>query len=226
MMTPKLSVTCDTSCTLPPEHKTNLKIPTISCTVKTDRGEFLEGAEITTGNILTYMERTGNAPQLIPPTAEDYRRFFSEQQKENTALCHFSVSSKLSPAYSNACEAAAGMKNVFVVDTMQMGSGMSFHIMQGARLASEGFGAEFIKKSARELNPKIVNCYAGADPDFMRIFSGNHSIRCDLLEFFERSPCLKIQDGVFKHGSMRKSVKTDSWKKFIKNPLQIRIFNI
>lgn len=219
MITPKVTVTCDACCTLPPQHKTNLHIPSIPATVKTDKGEFLEGKEVTTQNILDYMRRTEKMPRLIPPTVEEYRRFFMEQQKSTPVICHFSASSKLSEAYRNATEAAVSLKNVYVIDSLQVGSGMNYQVIQGARLASEGFGAEFIKKSSREIEPNIVNKYTGENTDFLRICKNGKSIGCSLMDMFGRTPAVSIKGGVIKSNSVHNNAKGEYWKRFIKKEL-------
>ena len=219
MITPKVIVTCDACCTLPPQHKTNLHIPSIPATIKTDKGEFLEGAEITTQNILDYMSRTGKTPRLIPPTVEEYRRFFMEQQGNAPVICHFCASSRLSEAYRNATEAAVSLKNVYVIDSLQVGSGMNYQVIQGARLASEGFGAEFIKKSSEEIEPNIVNRYTGENTDFLRICKNGKSIWCSIMDVFGRTPAVSVKGGVIKGSSARNNSKGEYWKKFIKKEL-------
>lgn len=219
MITPKVLVTCDACCTLPPQHKTNLRIPSIPAVIKTDKGEFLEGKEVTTQNILDYMRRTDKTPRLVAPSVEEYRRFFTEQQEKAPVICHFCASSKLSRAYHNAAEAAVSLKNVYVIDSLQVGSGMNYQVIQGARLASEGFGAEFIKKSSEEIEPNIVNRYIGENTDFLRICKKGKIVGCSLMDFFGRTPAVSVKGGVIKGSSAPNNAKGEYWKKFIKKEL-------
>ena len=222
MITPKVMITSDASCTMPPEYTTNLSIPSISCTVRTESGEFLENAEISTENILSYMQGSKKVPELIAPTAEDYRRFFTKQQELSPVICHFNVSSKISVAHSNAVKAAASMKNVYVFDTLQLGAGMIFHVMQGARLAAEGFGAEFIMKSGAELASKIINTSVGENADFLRIYTGGKSALCSAMDLFCCSPVISLKNGEAKCGVVHCGIEDDFRELFIKKELADR----
>ena len=83
-------------------------------------------------------------PKTSAINEAQYSEFFTEQLKDNDAIVHFSLSSQISSACTNAKLAASNMKNVFVVDSKSLSTGIALLAIYARELAQEGKTAEEI----------------------------------------------------------------------------------
>jgi fatty acid-binding protein DegV len=60
-----------------------------------------------------------------------------EALRTNDAIIHFTIGSEMSACYQNACIAAGDMKNVYVVDSGSLSTGIGHLVIDAAILASE-----------------------------------------------------------------------------------------
>lgn len=200
----KTIITSDSTCFIPPRLISD-EVPLIQAEIKTESGLFRESYEISSENIIEYARQAGHAPQLICPSEEDYRRFFTKQLKKAPCICHLCCGLSRN-SYLNAKKAAANLKNVFVADSMQIGGGMLFQIIQGVKLASEGFSPEFIIKSISELDSHINSTYVSRDTSCAGQLGLVSKKLASLLDFLEIAPTITIRNGgvisgaVFKNG--------------------------
>lgn len=200
----KTLITSDSTCFIPPDLISE-EVPLIQAEIKTESGLFRESYEISSENILEYAKQAGHAPQLICPSEEDYRRFFTKQLKKAPCICHLCCGLSRE-SYLNAKKAASTLNNVFVADSMQIGGGMLFQIMQGVKLASEGFSPEFIIKSISELDSHINSSYAAKDAAWAGQLGIVSKRTASFLEFLDVAPTITIKNGgtisgaVFKNG--------------------------
>lgn len=200
----KTLITSDSTCFIPPDLISE-EVPLIQAEIKTKSGLFRESYEISSENILEYAKQAGHAPQLICPSEEDYRRFFTKQLKKAPCICHLCCGLSRE-SYLNAKKAASTLNNVFVADSMQIGGGMLFQIMQGVKLASEGFSPEFIIKSISELDSHINSSYAAKDAAWAGQLGIVSKRTASFLEFLDVAPTITIKNGgtisgaVFKNG--------------------------
>lgn len=200
----KTLITSDSTCFIPPQLIPD-EVPLIQAEIQTESGLFRENYEISSENILEYAMQSGFAPRLICPSTEDYRGFFTKHLQKAPCICHLCCGLSRN-SYLNAKKAAADLKNVFVADSMQIGGGMLFQIIQGVKLASEGFSPEFIIKSISELDSHINSTYASKDAASAGQLGLVSKKVVSLLEFLEIAPTITIRNGgvisgaVFKNG--------------------------
>lgn len=198
MATQKVIVTADSACDIPKEYIAKLNLPVIRSCIRTKGGVFLEGEEITTENVVEYAESTHFEPQIIPPSVEQYREFFEKALEKAPSVCHFSISSKLSRAFCNATEAALSLKNVFIIDSLQISAGIAFQVIQAAQLAAEGFDVPFIKKASAELQGKICGGFYAPDSEYRRKMKLTSQSSASMAELMGLTPVLRVKSGMVK----------------------------
>lgn len=155
----KVIITADSVCDIPKKLKEVFGIPLIPFYVKTDRGVFYEGSEISGDNIIEYIEKKNEYPEMLPPSADEYAAFFRSLLDKNDSIVHISQSTAATAAYRNALEAAMNIPNVFVVDSKQISSGIAYAVLNAARMAEAGFSAKVIKSETEEIIPLIETCF-------------------------------------------------------------------
>lgn len=214
----KTLITADANCYFPPELFPD-KINVIQSEIKTDSGSFRESYEISSESIIEYAKRKRTTPQLVSPTVEQYHEFFEKQIKKADTLCHLCCGANLRDSYKNASEAAAGMKNVFVADSKQVGGGMLFQLRQALKLSEEGFSPEFIIKSIDELDKHINSTYVCADSNWLSYLGRIPQELATFMELFEMSPTITVRNGGIIAGSVIRRGK-DYYKMYIRKILK------
>ena len=102
--------------------------------------------EITSEEIIEYANRTGVLPKTSAINEFTYNEYFESLLKEGDAVIHFALSSALSSSCSHAINAAKGLKNVYVVDSLSLSTGIALLAICARKLADEGLDAEEIYK--------------------------------------------------------------------------------
>lgn len=146
----KIAITAESTIDLPKDLLEKFDIKTIPFTVILGENEFKDG-EITSEDIFKFVEENKILPKTSAINQEQYKEFFESVLKNNDAVVHFCLSSKISSTCSNAQAAASEMKNVFVVDTQSLSTGIALLAIYARKLVEQGLKAEEIyeKVSAR-----------------------------------------------------------------------------
>ena len=107
-MSGSIRISADSTCDLSPEQLSRYDIGIIPLYISLGDESMKDGVEITAQTIFDYVSKTGQLPKTAAPSVADYLDFFRERQTSpNDILIHFTISSKFSSSYQNACIAAA-----------------------------------------------------------------------------------------------------------------------
>lgn len=144
----KIKITAESTIDLTKELLDEYKISTLPFTVILGDNEYKDG-EITSKDIFDFVEENKILPKTAAINEEQYKEFFSEMRKENDAVVHICLSSKISCAHQNAVAAASQLENVYVVDSKSLSTGIALLAIYASKLASEGV------LSAKEIFEKV-----------------------------------------------------------------------
>ncbi|MBR2449079.1 MAG: DegV family protein [Clostridia bacterium] len=135
--------------------------------------------EISTEEIISFV----NQNKILPKTAavNDYRftEYFSELLKDYDAVIHFSLSSELSATYNNAVRSAKELKNVYVVDTRSLSTGIALLALYAKKLVDQGKGAKEIYELCLKRVPFVQASFELKRLDYL--YKGG---RCNALTLF------------------------------------------
>ena len=135
--------------------------------------------EISTEEIISFV----NQNKILPNTAavNDYRftEYFSELLKDYDAVIHFSLSSELSATYNNAVRSAKELKNVYVVDTRSLSTGIALLALYAKKLVDQGKTAEEIYELCLKRVPFVQASFELKRLDYL--YKGG---RCNALTLF------------------------------------------
>ena len=101
---------------------------------------------ITPLEIFDYVEKTGILPKTSAVNEFQFKEHFNNLLKDYDAIVHISLSSEISSAYENATIIAEKMKNVYVIDSHSLSTGIAQLCIYARRLANEGLEPEEIVK--------------------------------------------------------------------------------
>lgn len=197
----KVMITAESTIDMPKELLSKYNIETLPFMVILGENEYKDG-EITSSDIFKYVEETKNLPKTSAINKETYRNFFEEKLQNADAVVHLCLSSQISSSCQNAKDVASEMKNVFVVDTLSLSTGIALLAIYASELASEGMEAKeiFDKVSARV--PNVQASFVIERLDYL--YKGG---RCSALSLFGANllrlrPQIILKDG--KMGAYKK----------------------
>ena len=200
-MSGSIRISADSTCDLSPEQLSRYDIGIIPLYISLGDESMKDGVEITAQTIFDYVSKTGQLPKTAAPSVADYLDFFRERQtSSNDILIHFTISSKFSSSYQNACIAAAEFENVTVIDSQNLSTGHGHAVMEAAVMKERGAPAEDIVKHVREIIPKIRASFVVDRLDYLYKggrCSGVASLGANLLKL---KPCIEVVNGEMKVG--------------------------
>ena len=197
----KIAITAESTLDLPKELLKKFDIQTLPFEVILGDKEYKDG-QIGSKEIFEYVSKTKKLPKTSAINEEDYRQFFEDIKKKYDGIVHISLSSQISSACGHAKAVASKMKNVYIVDSLSLSTGIALLAIYARKLANEGKAAQeiFEKTSARV--PSVQASFVIERLDYL--YKGG---RCSALALFGANlmhirPQIIVRDG--KMGSYHK----------------------
>lgn len=151
----RIKILSDSTCDLTPALLQKYDITLTPLTVVKDGKSFRDGVDITPADIFAHVDGGGALCSTSAVSEYEYATFFSRYAPDYDAVVQITIGSGFSACYQNACLAAQGFDNVFVVDSENLSSGQGLLVMEAVRLAEAGQSGEDIARALRELAPKV-----------------------------------------------------------------------
>ena len=117
--------------------------------------KFGNDGEITSEEIINYVNQTGVLPKTSAVNEFQYNEHFENLLKDYDAVVHFALSSCISSSCSNAKSAASKLENVYVVDTQSLSTGIALLAIYARELATAGALAPEIAEKCEARVPSV-----------------------------------------------------------------------
>ena len=147
----KICISAESTVDLSKELLNQYDIKVIPFTVLLGEDEYADG-DITPQDIFDYVAEKKILPRTCAINDYQYRDYFRSILDEGyDAIIHFSLSSGISAAYSQAAHAATKVENVYVIDSQSLSTGIALEAIYARKLANKGLSPQEIvdKVSAR-----------------------------------------------------------------------------
>lgn len=151
----RIHVTSDSTCDLSPELIERYHITIAPLYVVMEEKAYRDTLEIKPEDIYEYVDRTKRVCSTAALNVTDYAAFFRENLEGYDAIIHFTISSEMSSCFQNACIAADEVKNVYVIDSRNLSTGIGHLVLDAAELAAEGKDAKEIFDILEERKAKL-----------------------------------------------------------------------
>ena len=190
----KIAISVETTADLTKEIIEKNDIKVIPFNILLGDETYVDG-EITTDDIIEFVNKNKILPKTSAINEYSYTQHFENLLKDYDAVVHFSISSKLSCACENAMRSAERLKNVYVVDTQSLSTGIGLLALYACDLISQGISAEEIYKLCIKRVPFIQASFALKRVDYL--YKGG---RCSVLSFLGANllricPQIILKDG-------------------------------
>ena len=150
----KIAISAESTVDLPKELLQKFEISTIPFTVIMGEKEYLDG-EVNSKDIFEFVAKNNVLPKTSAINEYNYGEYFENLLKENDAVIHFALSSEISSACKNAQSVAGRMKNVYVVDSRSLSTGIALLAIKAREMSESGMEAQEIAKNCTELTLKV-----------------------------------------------------------------------
>ena len=211
----KTGITTDCVCDLPEEYLKANCIDVIYFYITTATGMFKDGYEITSGNVLEYMENGGKKAETNAPAPGEYKEFFEKALEQYDELVHITISSRVSRSCQNAMASLELMgengKRVTVIDSSHLSTGMGYIVMKAAELRDSGKSVSEIVEVVEGMKRRISTTFIVKNADYL-YRNGRVSRNLKKMSaLFRLHPVLTLKNGkitlkMFKIGNYERSV--------------------
>ena len=114
----RIRISADSTCDLSPELIEQYDVAITPLYVRLGEKDLKDTIEVTPPDIYKYVAETKQIPKTAAVNVSDYVDFFTKVKDEGyDGVVHFTISADMSSCYQNACLAAEGFENVFIVDS-------------------------------------------------------------------------------------------------------------
>lgn len=190
----KIAISAETTIDLTKEIIKDYDVKIVPFTIQLGDQTLLDG-EITTDEIIDFVNKNKVLPKTSAVNEYQYTEHFSKILEDYDAIIHFSLSSDMSMACSNAKRAATQFKNVYVVDTRSLSTGIALLALDAKRCADNGMSAEEIYNRALNRVPFVQASFELKRLDYL--YKGG---RCSGLVYFGANllkihPQIVVKDG-------------------------------
>lgn len=215
----KIAITCDSVCDLSQEliKQNNISILPISIILGDET--FSDGVNINSQKIFDYVAKNKQLPKTSAINEFQYAEFFKEHLDGVDALIHFTISSDMSSCFNNAKKAASTLKNVYVIDSRNLSTGVGLQVLYACKLRDKGENPENIVKKVEARKQFVQASFVVERLDYL--YKGG---RCSALQLLGANllkirPSIIVKDGKMDvHKKYRGKMK-DVVKDYIKDTL-------
>lgn len=173
----KVAISAESTVDLTKELLEKYKISTLPFKITLGDRSDADGV-ITSEEIIKFVDETGILPKTSAINVVQYEEYFEELLKTNDSVVHFCLSSEISSACNNAINASKNFKNIYVVDSKSLSTGIALQCLYASKLASAGFDAEYIYNKCLERVSSVQASFVLNHLDYL--FKGG---RCSGLSF-------------------------------------------
>lgn len=167
----KVGITTDCVCDLPEEYLNANGVDLIHFFITTDTGRFKDGYEITSENLLEYLEEGGGKAETKAPDPGDYQALFEKNLERYEEIVHISVSSHIGFSYRHAMAALERMgdagKRVTVIDSELLSTGMGHLVMRAVEMRDAGSAASEIVRELLVVRRKVSLTFITRSADYL-----------------------------------------------------------
>lgn len=207
----KIAISTESTCDLSQEMLDKRNIHSLAYTVILGDDMVTDNADLP-ARIFKYVEETKELPKTSAINEMQYKEYFETLLKDNDAVVHIALSSGLTSSTSHAQTAAEKLKNVYVIDSKSLSTGIGLLVLYAADLADAGEEPEAIVKKVEERIPYVQASFVVERLDYL--YKGG---RCSALSLFGANllkirPQIVVADGKMKpakkyRGKMEKVIE-------------------
>jgi len=194
-----IGISTDCVCDLPEEYLRKNNVGIIYFYIITNTGCFKDVHEITSENMLEYLDGKGGEALTVAPSVEEYCNFFRTGLSMYDEVIHICVSRYISQSYENATQAVKKLgeqgKKVHVVDSGHLSTGLGHMVIRAVDLKDEGKAVADILKGLELIKQHISTSFITVNADYLYLNKRVSKWVRDICWYLMLHPVLTMKDG-------------------------------
>lgn len=215
----KICISAESTIDLPESILKEFDIKTVPFTVLLGEKAGLDGV-ITPTEIFDYVDKTGVLPRTSAINEAQFEEYFTKLLKDYDEIIHFSLSSEISSACNNAFNVAKGLKNVHIVDSRSLSTGIALEAIYASKLVKEGLKAEEIIEKVKERIPFNQTSFVLATVDYLHKGGRCSSLAKLGAQLFRIRPQIIMADGKMSPGKKYMGKQLGCVESYVKDTLE------
>lgn len=194
-----IAISTESICDLGEELLNKYNIHTLAYSVILGDEVVQDNAQVP-ARIFEYVKETKKLPKTSAINETAYKEYFNNLLKQYDAVIHITLSSGLTSSVSHCQTAASKLKNVFVIDSLSLSTGVGLLAVYAAELAKTCDNAQEIVDKVTARIPFVQASFVVDKLDYL--YKGG---RCNALSLFGANilkihPQIVVTDGLMKPG--------------------------
>ena len=195
----RIGISTDCMCDLPADYLAANGIDVMQFYVHTANGRFRNESEITSENILEYLEAGNLIVKSNVPEPEECREYFEEILTRYDEVIHITTSDKIGLSHPNARAALELMgenaKRVALINSGSISTGLGHMVLLAVTLRDSGKSADEIIKACDVMRGKISSSFIVPNADYLqRMGYASRSVK-NLCNLWKIHPVLCTKNG-------------------------------
>ncbi len=190
----KICISCESTCDLPKELLKQYDIQTIPFTVLLGEKSGFDG-DITPEKIFSYVDETKILPKTAAVNEYQYINYFKRLKQNYDAIIHFSLSSKISSACSNAKKVTKIIKDLYVIDSRSLSTGIALLAIYARKLADRGLEPKEIVERCEKRIPHVQASFILDTLDYLHKGGRCSGLTKFAADLFRIKPQIVVKDG-------------------------------
>ena len=192
----RIRISADSTCDLSPELIEQYDVAITPLYVRLGEKDLRDTIEVTPTDIYKYVEETKQIPKTAAVNVGDYVDFFTKVRDEGyDGVVHFTISSDMSSCYQNACLAAEGFENIFIVDSRNLSTGIGHLVLDACLMRDEGKTAKEIFDVLEEQKLKLDVSFVLDTLRYLALGGRCNALLAFGANLLNIKPSIQVKDG-------------------------------
>lgn len=190
----KIALSAESTIDLTPELLKKYKISIVPFHIILGEESF-DDNKIQPSEIFKFAHKSKKLPKTSAVNKDEFKAHFTELQKDNDAIIHFSLSSHLSAAYDQAIITASEMKNVYIINTLNLSTGIALLAIYASKLIEQNLPIEEIVEKVKARIPYVQASFVIDKLTYLHKGGRCNSVQLLGANLLKLKPQIIVKDG-------------------------------
>lgn len=197
-MNETIIITSDSACDLSTDLVDKYNVKIIPLHVSMGDKDYKDCVDLMPDDIYRIYDKTGLLPKTSATNVLEYVEFFKQFTTKGYSVIHISLSSQVSCVYQNAALAASELSNVYVLDSLNLSTGIGLLVIKACEMRDSGVTALDIVKNLEKLIPYVNTSFVVDSLEFLHKGGRCSSITVVGANILHIKPCIEVVRGNMK----------------------------
>lgn len=193
----KVKIIADSTCDLSDELLEKYDISVIPLYIQLDDKSYLDKLEITPAELYEWSDKNGKTPKTAAPGMDIVQKELEKYNKEETDIVYLGISEDMSTTCNVVRLVASdmGYDNCYVIDSMNLSTGIGLQVIRAAEMAAEGMGAEAIVEAISSQRDKVRASFVIDTLVYLHRGGRCSAMTAVVAGALKLKPCISVMDG-------------------------------